>query len=123
MVNAQNNKAQKSYKENQQIANRELDQREKEFDFQKKMYNDQQKAAKEEKRESKAAAKEENRESKKQEKDNLEITFNKYNVNVDSALSKKVDDRLTANENEMFEKISSGNFNWDDYDIRKHTPS
>ena len=63
------------------------------------------------------------KESKKQNKDELETTFNKYNVNVDSALSKKVDDRLTANENEMFEKISSGNFNWDDYDIRKHTPS
>ena len=123
MVNAQNNKAQKSNKENQQIANRELDQREKEFDFKKKMYNDQQKAAKEEKREAKAAAKEENRETKKQEKDNLELTFNKYNINVDQALSKKVDDRLTANENEMFEKISSGNFDWDNYDIRKHTPS
>jgi hypothetical protein len=51
------------------------------------------------------------------------VTFNNYNVDVDSALSKKVDDRLTANENEMFERISSGNFNWDDYDIRKHTPS
>ena len=63
------------------------------------------------------------KESKKQNKDELETTFNKYNVNVDSALSKKVDDRLTANENDMFEKISSGNFNWDDYDIRKHTPS
>ena len=86
-------------------------------------YNDQKKIAKEEKREAKVAAKEDKRETKKQEKDNLEITFNKYNVNVDSALSKKVDDRLTANENEMFEKISSGNFNWDDYDIRKHTPS
>ena len=69
------------------------------------------------------AAKEENRESKKQDKDDLKITFNKYNVNVDPALSKKVDDRLTANENEMFEKISSGNFDWDNYDIRKHTQS
>ena len=69
------------------------------------------------------AAKEENRESKKQDKDDLKLTFNKYNVNVDPALSKKVDDRLTANENEMFEKISSGNFDWDNYDIRKHTPS
>lgn len=123
MYNAQNNKAQKLNKENQQIANRELDQREKEFDFKKKMYNDQQKAVKEEKREAKVAAKEENRESKKQNKDDLELTFNKYNVNVDPALSKKVDDRLTANENEMFEKISSGNFDWDNYDIRKHTPS
>ena len=85
--------------------------------------NDQQKAAKEEKREAKAAAKEENRESKKQNKDDLKLTFNKYNVDVDSALSKKVDDKLTANENEMFEKISSGNFDWDNYDIRKHTPS
>ncbi len=93
MDNAQNNKPQKSYKENQQIANRELDQREREFDFQKKMYNDQQKAAKEEKRESKAAAKEENRESKKQEnkayekdqkhaekKEENEITFNQYKL-------------------------------------------
>lgn len=124
MNNAQNNKAQKSYKENQQIANRELDQREKEFDFQKKMYNDQQKAVKEEKREAKAAAKEEKKQEKEQKKkDELETTFNKYNVNVDPALSKKVDDRLTANENEMFEKISSGNFDWDNYDIRKHTPS
>jgi len=127
MDNAQNNKAQKSNKENQQIANRELDQREKEFDFQKKMYNDQQKAAKEEKREAKAAAKEEKREAKRQEKeqknDELETTFNKYNVDTDAAMSKKVDDRLTANENEMFKKISSGDFNWDDYDIRKHTPS
>ena len=61
------------------------------------------------------------KESKKQNKDDLELTFNKYNVNVDPALSKKVDDRLTANENEMFEKISSGNFDWDNYDIRKHT--
>lgn len=72
MDNAQNNKAQKSNKENQQIANRELDQREKEFDFQKKMYNDQQKAAKEEKREAKAAAKEEKREAKRQEKEEQE---------------------------------------------------
>ena len=63
------------------------------------------------------------KESKKQNKDDLELTFNKYNVNVDPALSKKVDDRLTANENEMFEKISSGNFDWDSYDIRKHTQS
>lgn len=78
MDNAQNNKAQKSYKENQQIANRELDQREKEFDFQKKMYNDQQKAAKEEKREAKAAAKEEKRESKVDERSELNPTFNKY---------------------------------------------
>ena len=78
MVNAQNNKTQKSYKENQQIANRELDQREKEFDFQKKMYNDQQKAAKEEKREAKAAAKEEKRESKAEERSELNPTFNKY---------------------------------------------
>ena len=124
MDNAQNNKIQKSYKENQQIANRELDQREKEFDFQKKMYNDQQKAAKEEKREAKAAAKEEKKQEKEQKKkDELETTFNKYNVNVDPALSKKVDDKLTANENEMFEKISSGNFDWDNYDIKKHTPS
>lgn len=78
MDNAQNNKAQKSYKENQQIANRELDQREREFDFQKKMYNDQQKAAKEEKREAKAAAKEEKRESKAEERSELNPTFNKY---------------------------------------------
>ena len=63
------------------------------------------------------------KESKNQNKDDLKLTFNKYNVNVDSALSKKVDDRLTANENDMFEKISSGNFDWDNYDIRKHTPS
>ena len=89
MVNAQNNKAQKSYKENQQIANRELDQREKEFDFKKKMYNDQQKAANEEKREAKAAAKEEKREAKAdakeekretkvEERSELNPTFNQY---------------------------------------------
>ena len=89
MDNAQNNKAQKSYKENQQIANRELDQREKEFDFKKKMYNDQQKAAKEEKREAKEAvkeekreakeaAKEEKRETKVEERSELNPTFNKY---------------------------------------------
>lgn len=78
MVNAQNNKAQKSYKENQQIANRELDQREKEFDFKKKMYNDQQKAAKEEKHEAKTAAKEEKREAKADERSELNPTFNKY---------------------------------------------
>ena len=89
MVNAQNNKAQKSNKENQQIANRELDQREKEFDFKKKMYNDQQKAAKEEKREAKADAKEEKREAKavaKEEKRDVNVekrselnpTFNQY---------------------------------------------
>lgn len=91
MVNAQNNKAQKSYKENQQIANRELDQKEKEFDFKKKMYNDQQKeakeekreakeAAKEEKREAKAAAKEEKRETKVEERSELNPTFNKYKI-------------------------------------------
>ena len=45
-------------------------------------YNDQKKIAKEEKREAKVAAKEDKRETKKQEKDNLEITFNKYNVNA-----------------------------------------
>lgn len=89
MVNAQNNKAQKSNKDNQNIANRELDQREKEFDFKKKMYNDQQKAAKEEKREAKAAAKEEKHEAKaaaKEEKreinaekrSELNPTFNQY---------------------------------------------
>ena len=89
MVNAQNNKAQKSNKENQNIANRELDQREKEFDFKKKMYNDQQKAAKEEKREAKAdakeekreakaAAKEEKREPKAEERSELNPTFNQY---------------------------------------------
>lgn len=133
MVNAQNNKVQKSYKENQQIANRELDQREKEFDFQKKMYNDQQKAAKEEKRESKAAAKEENRESKAAVKERSELnpTFNKYKIpketddynratswldndqDVDSdqnmmkMSSREIDKTLTANENKMFEAISN----------------
>lgn len=91
MDNAQNNKVQKSYKENQQIANRELDQRDKEFEFKKKMYNDQQKAAKEEKheakaaakeekREAKAAAKEENRETKVDERSELNPTFNKYKI-------------------------------------------
>ena len=98
-----------------------------------KAENDQRAEAKLEKKEAKLAENKYNdqktdtknteKESKKQEKDNLELTFNKYNVNADSALSKKVDDKLTANENEMFEKISSGNFNWDDYDIKKHTPS
>ena len=78
MVNAQNNNAQKSNKENQQIANRELDQREKEFDFKKKMYNDQQKAAKEEKREAKSAAKEEKREVNAEKRYELNPTFNKY---------------------------------------------
>ena len=78
MVNAQNNKVQKSNKENQQIANRELDQREKEFDFKKKMYNDQQKADKEEKREAKAAAKEEKREVNAEKRYELNPTFNKY---------------------------------------------
>lgn len=83
MYNAQNNKAQKSYKENQQIANRELDQREKEFDFKKKMYNDQQKAAKEEKREAKAAAKEENRDVNAEERYELNPTFNKYKLDYE----------------------------------------
>ena len=94
MVNAQNNKAQKSNKENQNIANRELDQREKEFDFKKKMYNDQQKAAKEEKREAKsaakeekrevnAAAKEEKREDKAEERYELNPTFNKYKLDYE----------------------------------------
>ena len=91
MVNAQNNKAQKSNKENKQIANRELDQRDKEFEFKKKMYNDQQKAAKEEKREAKAYAKEEKREANaaaKEEKREVNVekrselnpTFNKYEI-------------------------------------------
>ena len=83
MDNAQNNKAQKSYKENQQIANRELDQREREFNFQQTMYNDQQKAAKEEKRESKAAAKEEKREAKAEERYELNPTFNKYKLDYE----------------------------------------
>ena len=131
MVNAQNNKAQKSYKENQQIANRELDQREKEFDFKKKMYNDQQKAAKEEKREAKASAKEENRETKVEKRSELNPTFNKYKIpketddynratswldndqDFDSnnhmmkMSSREIDKTLTANENKMFEAISN----------------
>lgn len=131
MDNAQNNKVQKSYKENQQIANRELDQREREFDFQKKMYNDQQKAAKEEKRESKAAAKEEKREPKADERSELNPTFNKYKQpketddynratswldneqDLDSKnimmkmSSREIDKTLTANENKMFEAISN----------------
>lgn len=95
---------------------------EKQLKFEEKKYDDQ-----------RADMKKAEKEAKKQEKETENpahaikgqswLTFNKYNVNVDPALSKKVDDRLTANENEMFERISSGNFNWDDYDIRKHTPS
>ena len=131
MVNAQNNKAQKSNKENQNIANRELDQREKEFDFKKKMYNDQQKAAKEEKREAKAAAKEEKREPKAEERSELNPTFNQYkqpketddynratswidndqdfdSKNVMMKMSsREIDKTLTANENKMFEAISN----------------
>ena len=133
MDNAQNNKAQKSYKENQQIANRELDQREKEFEFNKKMYNDQQKAAKEEKREAKAAAKEEKRESKEVAKERSELnpTFNKYKQPKETddynratswldndqetfsdnymmkMSSREIDKTLTANENKMFEAISN----------------
>ena len=131
MVNAQNNKVQKLNKDNQQIANRELDQREKEFDFQKKMYNDQQKAAKEEKREAKAAAKEEKRESKADERSELNPTFNQYkqpketddynratswidndqDPTSDNVMMKKssreIDKSLTANENKMFEAISN----------------
>lgn len=136
MVNAQNNKAQKSYKENQQIANRELDQREKEFDFQKKMYNDQQKAAKEEKREAKAVAKEEKRDANVEKRSELNPTFNKYKIpketddynrstswldndqdpTTDNVMmkmsSREIDKSLTANENKMFEAIS----NPDSYD-------
>ena len=131
MVNAQNNNAQKSNKENQRIANRELDQREKEFDFQKKMYNDQQKAAKEEKREAKAAVKEENRETKVEERSELNPTFNKYKIHKETddynratswldneqdfdsdqhmmkMSSREIDKTLTANENKMFEAISN----------------
>lgn len=131
MDNAQNNKAQKSYKDNQQIANRELDQRERELNFQKKMYNDQQKAAKEEKREAKVAAKEEKRESKAEERYELNPTFNKYKIpketddynratswldneqDFDSdqhmmkMSSREIDKTLTANENKMFEAISN----------------
>lgn len=131
MVNAQNNKAQKSYKENQQIANRELDQREKEFDFKKKMYNDQQKEAKEEKREAKTAAKEEKRETKVEERSELNPTFNKYKIPKETddynratswldndqyldseqpmmkMSSREIDKTLTANENKMFEAISN----------------
>lgn len=131
MYNAQNNKAQKSYKENQQIANRELDQREREFNFQKKMYNDQQKAAKEEKRESKAAAKEEKREAKAEERYELNPTFNQYkqpketddynrarswidndqDPTTDNVMmkmsSREIDKSLTDNENKMFEAISN----------------
>ena len=133
MDNAQNNKAQKSYKENQQIANRELDQREKEFEFNKKMYNDQQKAAKEEKREAKAAAKEEKRETKEVAKERSELnpTFNKYKQPKETddynratswldndqetfsdnymmkMSSREIDKTLTANENKMFEAISN----------------
>ena len=131
MVNAQNNNAQKSNKENQRIANRELDQREKEFDLKKKMYNDQQKAANEEKREAKAAAKEEKRETKVEERSELNPTFNKYKIpketddynrstswldndqDFDSKnimmkmSSREIDKTLTANENKMFEAISN----------------
>ena len=131
MVNAQNNKAQKSNKENQQIANRELDQREKEFDFKKKMYNDQQKAAKEEKREAKAVAKEEKRDVNVEKRSELNPTFNQYkqpketddynratswldneqDFNSKNTMmkmsSREIDKSLTANENKMFEAISN----------------
>ena len=145
MVNAQNNNAQKSNKENQRIANRELDQREKEFDLKKKMYNDQKKIAKEEKREAKAAAKEEKQETN-DERSELNPTFNKYKIpketddynrstswldneqDFDSdqhmmkMSSREIDKTLTANENKMFEAISNpdaydknGNFDWSYY--------
>ena len=131
MYNAQNNKVQKSNKENQNIANRELDQREKEFDFKKKMYNDQQKAAKEEKREAKAAAKEEKRDANVEKRSELNPTFNQYkqpketddynratswidnDQDFDSKnimmkmSSREIDKTLTANENKMFEAISN----------------
>lgn len=131
MDNAQNNKIQKLNKENNQIVNRELDQRDKEFDFKKKMYNDQQKAANEEKREAKAAAKEEKREAKADERSELNPTFNKYKqpketddynrsiswldndqkVSSDNIMmkmsSREIDKTLTANENKMFEAISN----------------
>lgn len=93
--------------------------------------NDQQKAAKEEKREAKAAAKEEKRESKVEERSELNPTFNKYKIpketddynratswldndqDLDSdqhmmkMSSREIDKTLTANENKMFEAISN----------------
>ena len=94
-------------------------------------YNDQQKAAKEEKREAKAAAKEENRESKVEERSELNPTFNQYkqpketndynratswidneqdfdSKNIMMKMSsREIDKTLTANENKMFEAISN----------------
>ena len=109
---------------------------EKALKFEEKKYDDQradmkkaEKAAKEEAKEAKKAEKE----AKKQEKEDDGsahgikgqpwTTINKYNVDVDKALEKKVDSRLTSNENEMLEKISNGTFDWSNYDIKKHTPS
>ena len=135
MVNAQNNKAQKSNKENQNIANRELDQREKEFDFKKKMYNDQQKAAKEEKRDVNVEKRSElnptfNQYKQPKETDDYnratswidnEQDFDSKNIMMKMS-SREIDKTLTANENKMFEAISNpdaydknGNFNWNYY--------
>lgn len=107
--------------------------------------NDQQKLAKEEKREAKAA-KEEKREPKAEERSELNPTFNQYkqpketddynrarswidndqDPNTDNVMmkmsSREIDKSLTANENKMFEAISNpdaydknGNFNWNYY--------
>lgn len=104
--------------------------------------NDQQKLAKEEKREAKAA-KEEKREPKAEERSELNPTFNQYkqpketddynrarswidndqDPTTDNVMmkmsSREIDKSLTANENKMFEAISNpdaydknGNFNW-----------
>lgn len=93
--------------------------------------NDQQKAAKEEKREAKAAAKEENRETKVEERSELNPTFNQYkqpketddynrakswldnnqDPTTDNVMmkmsSREIDKSLTAKENKMFEAISN----------------
>ena len=94
-------------------------------------YNDQKKAAKEEKREAKAAAKEEKREAKAEERSELNPTFNQYkqpketddynrarswidndqDPTTDNVMmkmsSREIDKSLTANENKMFEAISN----------------
>lgn len=95
---------------------------EKQLKFEEKKYLDQRADMKKAEKEAKQQEKETENPAHAIKGQNW-VTINGYNVDVDPALSKKVDDRLTANENEMFERISSGNFNWDDYDIRKHTPS
>jgi len=132
--------AQNAHAQNQdrKTFNRQLDQNDKALEFEKQKYEDQKRQAEETKKEEAREAKKESRAEKKAEREAKKAereeekrqeeetpTTQQYKPDYETS-SRKVDERLTANEEAMFEAISNpnafdadGNFNWDEYDKRR----